>query len=160
MAVDVTALDLEHALGASTFIAIFADTGTDIVNVDAVTLILRAARADVKRYTLLGYDGEVTDVDSPLTDEIWALQLDFAKARAMMRGDAYVRDMGERLMTDARTTGKAIAEGLQRGSKAQPNPTSAVSPPTAAPGASAAIPVDFEGTSCGTPSDEFWREGC
>lgn len=94
MAVDVTALDLEYALGTSTYVAIFADHGVDIANVDAVSLILRAARADVRRFTLRGYDG---DADNPLTDEIWALQLDFAKARAMMRGDAYTRDSGEQI---------------------------------------------------------------
>lgn len=160
MAVDVTALDLEYALGTSTYVAIFADHGVDIANVDAVNLILRAARADVRRFTLRGYDG---DADNPLTDELWALQLDFAKARAMMRGDAYTRDSGERLMAAAIVTGNAIADGLQRGSKVQPNPTSAVSPPTTAPGGSSATPIAFDDTSsCAAPCNGFWveREGC
>lgn len=157
---DVTALDLEYALGSSTYVAIFADAGNDVVNVDAVNLVLRAARADVRRYTLRGYDGEV----DPVTDELWALQLDFAKARAMMRGDAYTRDMGERLYESATETGKAIADGLQRGAATQPNPTSAVSPAGAPPGPSAAGPVAFDdGNKCAPCWDDpFWnyKEGC
>ena len=147
MATYVTAQELELAMGSSTYVAVFADHGTDLANADAVSLILRAAHADVRRHALRGYDGEP---EFPVPDELWALELDFAKARAYMRGDAYTRDTGKELMEMATATAKAIGEGLIRGGPKMPNPTCAVAPATPAPGASAAGPIDFERTSVGT----------
>lgn len=141
MATYVTPTELELAMGTSTYVAVFADHGTDIVNVDAVTLILRAAHADVRRHALRGYDGEP---ESPTPDELWALELDFAKARAYMRGDSYTRDMGERLMEAATETATAIGKNLIRGGPKMPNPTSAVAPATPGPGPSIAGPIDFD----------------
>lgn len=153
----VTPEQLEDALGPQTYSAIFDDLGDGTTNADAVTLILRAAHADVMRYASRGFDGPIPD---PPPDEVWALELDFAKARSLMRGDAYTRDTGERLLRDARDTAEAIAGGLQRGSVKMGNPTSVVSPAMASPGSSAAVPVRFDSGGCPTEGDRrtgFWR---
>jgi hypothetical protein len=148
----VTAQELENALGTATYVGIFADSGTDIINATAVALILRAAHADVRRFAFRGYDGAVED---PVPDEVWALELDFAKARSLMRGDAYARDAGERLFKDATKTAEAVAAGLQRTSTTMPNPSPALSPePPPVPGGSGATPVDFTGSSL--PWEQFW----
>jgi hypothetical protein len=126
----VTKEDLELALGPSTFLAIF-DDGTGAANEDAVDLVLRAAHADVLRYALRGYDGIPPN---PPPDELYMLELDFARARAFMRGDMYTRDTGATIFAAARETGKQIADSLQRGGPDMPNPTPALSEP----------PVDVE----------------
>lgn len=152
-----SASDLALALGETTYAAIF-DDGNGGINLAAVAQVLRAAHADVMRYALRGYDGAIPN---PPPDELVILELDFARARAFMRGDAYTRDTGKELWTASRDTGKDIAASLQRGGEDMPNPTPALSEPNLEPPTtSSATPVSATGDFFAAWSDNgwFWRK--
>jgi hypothetical protein len=151
----VSADQLQLALGPSTFLAIF-DDGGGVPNADAIALVLRAAHADVLRYAYRGYDGPVPDEP---TDELLFLELDFAQARALLRGDTYTRESGRELFASARETAKDIASSLQRGSADQPNPTPALAAlDVVPPKASAASMVSERDALPWTENAVFWRK--
>jgi hypothetical protein len=135
----VTMQDLEAALGTSVYTAIFGDHGQDAADVQAVNIVLRMARADVMRHVLFGYDGEPPDV----SDELWAIELDFAVARSFLRGDVAMRENGSALLELAKSNAKDVATGMQRGHNEQPNPSQALAPETAVPDPFVAVPVEF-----------------